>query len=562
MRSIALLLLARLVLPAADLLFPSFVKPVPAVVYELPPAPDRAEAVQFIQAAARQIFGNAKVMDAFSLSADALRSELSRGFVLFSVLSGPTPLFRQVTQPVPLRLTADALSWNDATVALAEARIALIGRNPYGPGHVLTLAAGTTTLFLTLFGPGFGCTDCSYAVYRNRDLLATGTYDANFALTDPRRISLEDALADARQMFVTMEAVHLNLTASIGEPGYQRLRAQTFDAISTRAAGGKVLRRDLGLALGRAAAGFRDSHTCAFWRHLPAADELAHLRFPPFQFGARAEVRVRLRRPDRTEMEATARTLDSAAFQRLHTPTALERLRRQGTQLRLLDDGKVAHLIFPECKLGDEEEKKIAAAFHRIREAKTGDLILDIRGNPGGRTPIVDYLFRFLHAGKTRSSAKIATRYPGGVVPKALLEGTTPPAGPLPLRVLVYPERTLPRPADFFTGRTWLLIDHGTASSALVLAMLVRDYQAGTIAGYETSGVVEAFGSANEFTLKNSGIHCRVSDKRIWPDKPRPGDDRHGVIPDLPLDRGLLAPYRHEPDPALAWLLDRIRKGR
>ena len=154
--------------------------------------------------------------------------------------------------------------------------------------------------------------------------------------------------------------------------------------------------------------------------------------------------------------------------------------------------------------------------------------------------------------------APVKTRYPS-MVPKAILDGEIPRRLP-PLKEYDFKEMTLPAPDAFFAGRVHLMIDHMTASAAMSLAELFRDYRAGTTVGYETSGVPEAFGSYNDFTLKNSSIRCHVSYKKLWPPKPRPGDDKHGVTPDVPLDRTVLKPYAGEPDPALAFLLDRIRK--
>lgn len=91
---------------------------------------------------------------------------------------------------------------------------------------------------------------------------------------------------------------------------------------------------------------------------------------------------------------------------------------------------------------------------------------------------------------------------------------------------------------------------------------MFRDYRAGMIVGYETGGVPICYGESIGFHLKNSRIEFTVSDKMFWPSEPRPGDDEHGVLPDVPLNAELLEPYRSDPDPVLAFTLAYLRNAR
>jgi len=122
-------------------------------------------------------------------------------------------------------------------------------------------------------------------------------------------------------------------------------------------------------------------------------------------------------------------------------------------------------------------------------------------------------------------------------------------------------ERSHPRPGAFFLGHTYLLIDNGSFSMAAIFAAMFRDYQAGTILGYETGGLPLTFGGPYSFTLKNSRIPCTVSWTENLPAKPWPGDDRHGVIPDVPLSDQKLADFKTERDPVLAFTLRYIKTG-
>ena len=90
---------------------------------------------------------------------------------------------------------------------------------------------------------------------------------------------------------------------------------------------------------------------------------------------------------------------------------------------------------------------------------------------------------------------------------------------------------------------------------------MFRDYKAGTILGYETGGLPVTFGEPVYFTLKNSRILCSVSATQILPPQAWPGDEEHGVIPDVPLDESKLAEFKNERDPALAFTLRYIKAG-
>ncbi len=123
-------------------------------------------------------------------------------------------------------------------------------------------------------------------------------------------------------------------------------------------------------------------------------------------------------------------------------------------------------------------------------------------------------------------------------------------------------ESTHPKPAAFFTGQTYLLIDNGTFSSATDFAAMFRDYNVGTILGYETGGVPTSFGDMHMFTLRHSAIPCGVSFKRFYAPKPKPGDDVRGVQPDVPWNDALLKDFANERDPGLAFTLRYLRDHR
>jgi C-terminal processing protease CtpA/Prc len=91
--------------------------------------------------------------------------------------------------------------------------------------------------------------------------------------------------------------------------------------------------------------------------------------------------------------------------------------------------------------------------------------------------------------------------------------------------------------------KTYMLTDHLVFSSAVMFADAFRDYNVGTIVGYETGGTPSHYGYPRTFELKNSGIDFGVSRTPFNAPKPRPGDDQHGVLPDVAVDRELLLAF-------------------
>jgi len=120
--------------------------------------------------------------------------------------------------------------------------------------------------------------------------------------------------------------------------------------------------------------------------------------------------------------------------------------------------------------------------------------------------------------------------------------------------------KELPKQGEPFGGRVWLLVDHRTFSAANIFSVAFQNSKIGTILGYETGQPADICGDpVINFTLKHSAISYRVSASATFLSKPAAGTPEHGVIPDVPFDRTVLAPYRKEADPELAFTLNYIK---
>lgn len=265
--------------------------------------------------------------------------------------------------------------------------------------------------------------------------------------------------------------------------------------------------------------------------------------------------------------------------------TQLQELRRQGTQVHFLDSDRIAWFIYPGFRNNEDEKKKIENIFQEIKARGSQDLIIDLRDNGGGSSEMGDRIFSYLHEGKliqvSKTRIKVSSEILSPAYAKTLERFVKADearkysaylqrkyAGREGMIVDLHGEEEdeedepLRRPNAFFSGGVFLLVDNGSFSSASMFAAAFRDYSVGTILGYETGGVPSHFGEMYPFELENSGILCGVSYKQFLNPKPRPGDDEHGVIPDVPMSDKLLRAYQKEDDPVLAFTLDHIKKTR
>jgi len=233
---------------------------------------------------------------------------------------------------------------------------------------------------------------------------------------------------------------------------------------------------------------------------------------------------------------------------------------------RFLDHGAIGVFTFPAFDYTPEETARVDQLFHTIEQRHSKALIMDIRGNGGGNSAIGDYIVSYLTDKPYRTYSAITSK----ITPEVLrhrqawwsLEEMSEYRELLGLTVTEKEPLEKPEPRkDRFHGRFILLTDNGTFSSATDFACVVKAFGLGTIIGRETGGVATSFGDVIYVTLPYSGVDLAISYRRFSSAKPQPGDDTHGVIPDIAVTDALLAKYRTAKDPVLALALDVARHG-
>jgi hypothetical protein len=593
------------------------------VVYEIPEQDGHEDAVRYIQTVRNQFYQGMELVDANAVSEDVLREKLKNGFVLYTVLNEKSRLLRLTTEPLNLHIESGTFRWNGLNLPLDQMRLVLVGRNPYGHAPAVVYAAGSSRLLirahhvLPITGPD------SFYAYQGDTLAKQGCYSKDYEPLSCSCIKQAEARQDLDQFFSTLERVHPNISANVGQKRYQKLKQQTYTTLLTKAdANGNIRLQDLAYELYYVAASLQDGHTSVAWHDAPSLWNAATTRFPPFRllydngryflqasrdsdltgmqllaidetpitdflrpildrcsgetqafratrflarqqfwywhtnlFADRPSFKVKLRTPQGEEVEKQLTTIGFQDYQKLPAGPG----RQAGsTRVEFFDDGRIALFTYPAFTRSDEEKQKIAEIFQEVKKRKSEILILDLRGNGGGNSEMGDFIFSYLYPRRFLSFSEIDTKVSRDVVVAGLLE-TSSKEGKLLRRK--YKPGFHGKPDAPFSGRFYLLIDNSTFSSATDLAVMFRDYRVGKILGYETGGVPSSFGDVYTFALDHSSISCFVSFKRFLPPEPEPGDDQHGVMPDVPFSIELLRDYTRKPDPGLAYTLDYVRKA-
>jgi hypothetical protein len=147
-----------------------------------------------------------------------------------------------------------------------------------------------------------------------------------------------------------------------------------------------------------------------------------------------------------------------------------------------------------------EYENSVRELLAAMRQKGTQYLIVDLRGNSGGDSGLGMTLLRL-------------------VIDRE------------------YAEELKPASEGRWPVKLALLCDRSTYSAASWLAMVVKDCNAGIIAGEETGGRASFFGDIVHVSLPHTGLTCGIGTRFFMR---RAGyDDRRGVLPDLALDATL-----------------------
>ncbi|MEN8126084.1 MAG: S41 family peptidase [Bacteroidota bacterium] len=171
----------------------------------------------------------------------------------------------------------------------------------------------------------------------------------------------------------------------------------------------------------------------------------------------------------------------------------------------------------------------VDSIFAKIHNDSIGNLIIDIRNNPGGNSELADYLISCIYSKPYKGNSKILIKrseqyykYMRGYFSwwfkpfltfiKQINDYKHTPVG------MVYEDiKGFKNPINIkyrFKGKIYLLINSNTFSTALGFATVIKDYEIGHIIGEQTKSEVNEFGDIYPFDLPNSGLWVWTSAKR------------------------------------------------
>ena len=185
----------------------------------------------------------------------------------------------------------------------------------------------------------------------------------------------------------------------------------------------------------------------------------------------------------------------------------------------------------------------IDSAFQEIHRHKSKNLIIDLRGNPGGDNtfsdPMIAYFatkpFKFCSEFNVKTS-RITKEFWKEVKDSSLQDLKnqilTRKDGE---RFKIFFPNYLPRTDSLhFDGHVYVLADKYSYSNTVSVAAIIQDYKFGTVIGEATADVASSYGATHEFKLPNSQLG--VSYPKAFIVRPNGDKTLKGVTPDITLE--------------------------
>lgn len=226
-----------------------------------------------------------------------------------------------------------------------------------------------------------------------------------------------------------------------------------------------------------------------------------------------------------------------SAYQQAHPQRSASQFGRRTDYTFEILPGEIGLLTYNTCRDRGKFTHFCDSVFRVVRERGIGDLIIDVRKNPGGDSGLNDTLFRYISPVSFRQFDHVISRISD---PVRRVHGKNVSAENGIIR-MEGDELILPREDSLrYRGRCYELISNSTFSSAASFAWAFQYFGMGKAIGEESGGQVVCFGDIIRYQLPHSQIPMSCSFCKVYQHGGTDAD-RHGVIPDyeVPVEQAL-----------------------
>jgi C-terminal processing protease CtpA/Prc len=223
---------------------------------------------------------------------------------------------------------------------------------------------------------------------------------------------------------------------------------------------------------------------------------------------------------------------------------------------------KAGYFSLKSCNDTEDYRRSVQKLFLEMEEHGCENLIIDLRGNGGGNSSVVNEFLRkmpgkeFLHyGGRIRMNKYVIEQLMGQL---GYDKSSVKIEGESNLSV-TYSEKwhkpTEDQMVTPFEGKVYILVDRNTFSSGNWLAVIFSDNRLGTVVGEKTGNAPSSYGEVLGFDLL--GMFRLSMSSKIWvrPDPSR--DPADGLVPDIEIPTTLADVFAGR-DPQMEWLIKEL----
>jgi len=269
-----------------------------------------------------------------------------------------------------------------------------------------------------------------------------------------------------------------------------------------------------------------------------------------YSFGDFEAGPVWVRKKDGREVELEVSGIDIERYRALSASLTKPEFMKAGREFRFIGD--IAFLrpgAFMSLSSNDLSEQEtwdntkflsfIDSVFTVIAARNPENLILDIRGNPGGGSSFSNPMIAYLADRPFREASSVRFRT-SRITKEFWRDNDDPAAADMKHQIMTREdgerwsevmEPYQPRSDSLsFAGRVFVLIDRFSYSNAAAVAAILQDYDFATLIGEETSFNPSNCGGGPSFDLPHTQME--VVYPRLCGVRPNGDTSPHGVIPD------------------------------